>query len=46
MLTLAGQNRQGLTVKLHRGAGAKRAELVAAFDQMLAQIEAEGKDLL
>ena len=46
MLTLAGQNRQGLTVKLHRGAGANRTELVAAFDQMLAQIEAEGKDLL
>lgn len=46
MLTLAAQNRQGLTVKLHRGAGAKRAELVAAFDQMLEQMEAEGKDLL
>ena len=46
MLTLAGHNRQGLTVKLHRGAGAKRAELVAAFGQMLVHIEAEGKDLL
>lgn len=46
ILTLAGQNRQGLTIKLHRGAGASRTDLVAAFDEMLAQIEAEGKDLL
>ena len=45
MLSLASRNRQGLTVKLHAGAGASRVELVTAFDLMLGELEEEGRGL-
>ena len=42
ILTIATANRRGLTLKLHPGSGAKRAEILAALTQALDEAERRG----
>ncbi|MDE2403654.1 MAG: ParB/RepB/Spo0J family partition protein [Sphingomonadales bacterium] len=45
LLTVQSANRQGVTLRLHAGAGATRAEIAEAVEQALARLEEEGKGL-
>jgi ParB family transcriptional regulator, chromosome partitioning protein len=45
MVSLASQNRQGLTLRLHAGSGASTDELAVAVRDLLTQLEADGKGL-
>jgi len=45
ILTIAAANRRGLTLKLHPGSGAKRADILAALEQALDEAERRGVKL-
>jgi ParB family transcriptional regulator, chromosome partitioning protein len=45
MVSLAGRNRQGLTLKLHAASGASAEQVIDGVRELLSQLEAEGKGL-
>jgi len=45
LVSLQSRNRQGLTLRLHAGAGANNEEVVEAVRRLLTQLEAEGQGL-
>lgn len=45
LISIQSSNRQGVTLRLHAGAGAGEAEFTAAFQQALAHLEARGRSL-
>ena len=45
LLSIRSSNRQGVTLRLHAGAGAREADFVAALKDALAHLEAKGRSL-
>lgn len=45
LITVQSRNRQGITLRLHAGTGAKDDEILAAVRQLLAELEAKGQGL-
>lgn len=45
LLSLQSSNRQGVTLRLHAGAGASDSDYTAALEQALAHLEAKGRSL-
>lgn len=45
LLSIRSSNRQGVTLRLHAGAGAREADFVAALKDALAHLDAKGRSL-